>query len=305
MPIFLMILLGYIFNQMGMLNEEFCKVANKFVYKISLPAMLLNNMMTCDIRRIFDGKYVGYCAVTTLVSIFMAWGIARICLKDKSLVGEFVQGSYRGSAAILGIALVENISHNTTMAPLMMLGSVPLYNMFAVIVLTLEGTGSNSTNKKEKIAEAGKDICKNPVIISILGGMLLSYVGIDFPQIIDKTIISVGSLTTPLALLVIGAGFQGKKAVRNIKPAIGAAMIKLVVQPLLFLPIAVALGFSADKIAAVLVMLGAPTTATAYVMARSHGHEGVLSTSVIVITTLFSAFTITAWIFVLRYFGII
>jgi predicted permease len=135
--------------------------------------------------------------------------------------------------------------------------------------------------------------------------MLLSYAGIGFPQIIDKTIISVGSLTTPLALLVIGAGFQGKKAVKNMKPAVGAATIELVVQPLLFLPIAVALGFSADKIAAVLVMLGAPTTATAYVMARSHGHEGVLSTSVIVITTLFSAFTITAWIFVLRYFGII
>lgn len=305
MPIFLMILLGWVFNRVGMLNEAFCKVANRFVYKISLPAMLLNNMMNCDIRRIFDGKYVGYCAVTTLVSIFMAWGIARICLKDKRLVGEFVQGAYRGSAAILGIALVENISHNTTMAPLMMLGSVPLYNMFAVIVLTLESRGAEHENKKQKMIEAGKDICKNPVIISILGGMLLSYMGIGFPQIIDKTIISVGSLTTPLALLVIGAGFQGKKAVRNIKPAIGAATIKLVVQPLLFLPIAVVFGFSVDQIVAVLVMLGAPTTATAYVMAKSHGHEGILSTSVIVITTLFSAFTITGWIFVLRHFSII
>lgn len=305
MPIFLLILAGYILNRMGMLNEAFCKVANRLVYKVTLPAMLLNNMMTCNIREIFDGKYVGYCAVATLVSIFMAWGIAKLCLKDKTLTGEFVQGAYRGSAAILGIALVENISHNTTMAPLMMLGSVPLYNVFAVVILTLEGTEAEGKKQKEKILAAGKDICKNPVILSILGGMLLSYIGIGFPQIINKTIVSVGSLTTPMALLVIGAGFQGKKALGNMKPAIGAAMIKLVLQPLLFLPVAVWLGFSADKIAAVLVMLGAPTTATGYVMAKSHGHEGVLSTSVIVITTLLSAFTITGWIFVLKYLGVL
>lgn len=309
MPIFLIIVIGYIFKQTGMLNDAFTETANRFVYKVALPAMLLNNMMGCDIRHTFDGPYVLYCAVVTLTSILIIWGISRLIMKDKSLIGEFVQGSYRGSAAILGVALVQNISGNTTMAPLMMLGSVPLYNIFAVIVLTFEsGKNANDGNgntelpsyKREKIVSSIKEICRNPVILAILIGMLLSYFDIHFPVILNKTVGDIGSLTAPLALLAIGAGFEGRKAVQKVRPAVAATLLKLMIQPLVYLPIAVWIGFSADKIAAALVMLGAPTTATAYVMSKSMGHEGTLSSSIIVLTTLFSAFTITVWIFILR-----
>ena len=65
------------------------------------------------------------------------------------------------------------------------------------------------------------------------------------------------------------------------------------------------MGFDSDKIVAALIMLGAPTTATSYIMSRSLGHEGVLSASIVVLTTLLSAFTITGWVFVLRSMGYI
>ncbi|MCI8670279.1 MAG: AEC family transporter [Lachnospiraceae bacterium] len=310
-PVFLIIVVGYVLKRTGMLNDEFAKTANSFVYKITLPAMLLNNMMACDIRHTFDGAYVLYCGAVTLTGILIVWGSSRIVLKDKSIVGEFVQGAYRGSAAILGIALVQNISGNTTMAPLMMLGSVPLYNIFAVIVLIFENGQQMESNhistghRKKKIISSVQGICKNPIIISILGGMLLSFFDVGFPVILDKTISSIGSLTTPLALIVIGVGFEGRKALKNIKPAVAASLIKLVIQPLVFLPVAIWYGFSADKIAAALVMLGAPTTATSYVMSKNMGHEGTLSSSIIMLTTLCSAFTITGWIFILKSFNVI
>lgn len=310
-PVFLIIVVGYVLKRTGMLDDEFAKTANRFVYKITLPAMLLNNMMTCDIRHTFDGEYVLYCGAATLTGILAVWGIGRIVLTDKSIVGEFVQGAYRGSAAILGIALVQNISGNTAMAPLMMLGSVPLYNVFAVIILVFE-QGEQTENdrneagqRKKKIIGSVRGICKNPIILSILGGMLLSFFGVGLPVILDKTVNSIGSLTTPLALVVIGAGFEGKKAAKKIKPAVAASLIKLVVQPLVFLPAAIWYGFSADKIAAALVMLGAPTTATSYIMSKNMGHEGTLSSSIIMLTTLCSAFTITGWIFILKSFNVI
>lgn len=307
-PIFLVMVLGNILRRKGMLSEEFCKSGNLFLYKISLPAMLVQNMMTCRIREIFDGRFVAYCAVATTLSILIIWGLARVLMKDHRLVGEFVQGSYRGSAAILGIALVENISHNTTMAPLMMLGSVPLYNVFAVLILTLEAGDSSEGVKKDlgkKLKSALWDVCRNPIILSILGGMLLSYYDITFPHIVNKTISNLGSMATPLALVVIGAEFQGSEAVQKIKPALAATLIKLVVQPMLFLPVGMLFRFQPDQMVAALVMLGAPTTATAYVMGKNLGHEGVLTTSIIVLTTVLSAFTITAWVFVLKYLQVI
>lgn len=311
MPIFLVMVAGYFLRIGGMLSEEFIKVANKLNFNITLPCMLLLNMMECDIRHTFDGKYVLYCAGSTIICILVIWIGAKIFLKDKSLVGEFVQGSYRGSAAILGIALVTNISGNAGMSSLMMLGSVPLYNIFAVIVLTFEEAGhytgdkQENTHKYHNIKKAFVGIGKNPIIISILGGMLLSYMNFRLPGIPYKTVSSIGSLTTPLALLAIGAGFEGKKAIRKIKPTIMATVIKLVIQPAVFLPVAVALDFGTDKLVAALIMLGAPTTATSYIMSKNMGHEGVLSASIVVMTTLLSAFTITAWVFVLKTLNLI
>jgi predicted permease len=300
MPVFMVIVVGYVLKKIGMLNDEFIKVANKFNFNVTLPSLLLLNMMDCDIKHTFDGKYVLYCAITTITCIVVIWVSAKLICKDKTIVGEFVQGSYRGSAAILGIALLQNINGNSDMAPLMMLGSVPLYNIFAVIVLTFENPTTSSESIRKNIKKAILSICKNPIILSILGGMILSYFDITFPKIIYKTIDSVGSMTTPMALIVIGAGFEGGKAIKKLKPTVIASVIKLIIQPMIFLPLAVILGFEPEKIVAALIMLGAPTTATSYTMAKNMGHEGVLSSSIVVLTTLASAFTITMWIFILK-----
>ncbi|MBQ3665616.1 MAG: AEC family transporter [Lachnospiraceae bacterium] len=304
MPIFLVMVAGYILRRIEMVNQEFISVANKLCFKVTLPCMLLLNMMDCDIRHTFDGKYVLYCACSTVTCILVIWILAKLILKDQTIVGEFVQGAYRGSAAILGIALVTNISGHAGMSSLMMLGSVPLYNIFAVIVLTFEANETKQ-DSKDNIKKAVIGICKNPIILSILSGMILSCINFHLPKILYKTVSNIGSLTTPLALIAIGAGFEGKKAIKKLGPTIAATLIKLVLQPAIFLPVAIMMNFETDKIVAALIMLGAPTTATSYIMSKNMGHEGVLSASIVVLTTLLSAFTITIWVFVLRTIHII
>ena len=83
-------------------------------------------------------------------------------------------------------------------------------------------------------------------------------------------------------------------------PQLVAAMHSLVGLAAVFLPCAVALGFRNEELVALLIMLGSPTTPSAYVMSRNMGHEGVLTSSCIALTTLLSALTLTGWIFVLR-----
>ena len=104
----------------------------------------------------------------------------------------------------------------------------------------------------------------------------------------------------PGALLSIGASFKGTSAIRRAGPTLAAAFIKTVGLSLVFIPCAVALGFRQQELVALLIMLGSPTTPSAYVMARNMGHEGVLTASAVALTTLLSALTLTGWIFVLR-----
>ncbi|MCH5327364.1 MAG: hypothetical protein J1E29_09275, partial [Duncaniella sp.] len=94
-------------------------------------------------------------------------------------------------------------------------------------------------------------------------------------------------------------------AVGRAKPAVTAAAMKLVGFCALFLPLAVALGFRQQELVAILIMLGSATTVSAFVMAKSMGHEGTLSASAVMLTTAFSAFTITGWLWLLRALGLI
>lgn len=186
----------------------------------------------------------------------------------------------------MGLAFIQNIYGTSAMGPLMIVSAVPLYNIFSVIVLTFEGENASGGDGKQKIKEACIGIAKNPIILGILAGLIVGLLGIEFPTIINKTVNSVAQMATPLALITIGAGFEGRKALAKIKPTIAASLIKLVIQPLIFLPVAVWMGFGGEKMIAILIMLASPTTPSCYIMAKSMNNDGVLTASVIVTTTL-------------------
>lgn len=295
-PVFLLILIGYILKRCNIANKNFVSVSNRINYLLTLPALLFMDISQTNIAEVFDVKYVLFCMIVTSICFWGIWGLAKICIKDKTIIGAFVQASFRGSAAVLGIAFIQNMYGNSGMAPLMIIGTVPLYNIYAVIVLTFE----SNTGTEKSIKKAFINICKNPIILGILAGVIASLLQIDFPFIIDKTISNLAALATPMALIAIGAEFEGKKALAKIKPTVIAGMIKLVIQPAIFLPIAVLLGYREQKLVALLIMLAAPTTASCYIMASSMGNDEVLTSSVVVLTTFLSSVTLTFFIFILK-----
>ena len=309
MPIFLLMVLGYFFQKIGLINEEAAKWMNKFVFKISLPVLVCRDLALQDFKNTWDGKFVLFCFIVTILSIACISAVSILLIKDKGERGEFIQGSYRSSAALLGIAFVNNIygSASTGIAPLMVLGSVPLYNIFAVIILTVTADEESklSVDKKTLFKDTFIGIVTNPIILGILIGMCWSLIEIPAPKIVDKLTEQIGALATPLGLMSMGATFDFKKASKNIKPALVASFVKLFLLVAIFMPIAVGMGFVGEQIIAILVMLGSATTISCYIMAKSMGHEGTLSSSIIMITTLGCGFSLTFWLFILKSIGVI
>ena len=306
LPIFLVMVLGWFLKQIGMLDDHFVTVANKFNFKVTLPFMVFRDLSDVNIREAFDLKFVLFCAVASSVCFWVIWGGAKLFLKDKTMTGAFVQASFRSSAAVMGLAFINNIYGPSAMGPMMIIGAVPLYNIYSVLVLTFEAEEEEGTVKDfGKVRQACINIVKNPIIISIVLGVVAALSGIDFPMIIAKTVNSVSALATPLALICLGAGFEGRKAIAKIKPTLWASAIKLVIQPLIFVPIAAAMGFGGEKMIAILIMLAAPATPSCYIMARNMKNDGVLTASIVVVTTLLAAVTLTGWIFALKTIGII
>lgn len=302
-PIFLMMLLGMLFRKLGWMDEVFAAKMNKFVFLVPLPVLLFEQLATVDFSEVWDIKFILFCFVVTAISITISTLISLLW-KDRSVKGEFIQATYRSSAALLGIAFIQNIYGTAGMTPLMIIGSVPLYNIMAVVVLSVFKPGNNSFDKA-LVKKTLKGIATNPIIIGIVAGFVWSALKLPMPSILHKTVSSIGATATPMGLMSMGATFEMKKATSKMKPTLVAVFMKLVGFCAIFLPMAALLGFRNEEMIAILVMLGSATTVSCFVMARNMGHEGTLSSGVIMMTTLLSAFTLTMWLDVLRSFGLV
>lgn len=285
-PVFLVMLLGGVIKKLGIIDDHFANVANRYVFKVALPVLLFRDLSKSDFKSQFEPKFVLYCSIVTILMFSLVWIFTELLMKDDTQKGAFIQGSCRSSAAILGMAFVQNMYSDTGMAPLMIVAAVPLFNIFAVVVLTFkahpekvlkEEVNVNETvekisndeeivtddikikktvsHKTDNIKKACVNIAKNPIIIGIVLGFISSMLGMKYPVIVNKTIESIAQTATPIALICIGAGFEGRKAIKKLKPTLAATFIKLIGLAAVFIPVGVALGFRNQELVAALIML--------------------------------------------------
>ena len=304
-PVFLMMVFGWFVHRIKLLDDNATAQINRFVFRALLPALLFMDLSTADFRAVWDGKFVLFCMCATLLSVGIAV-LYSLLFKDRAERGEIIQASYRISAAVLGIAFVNNIYGHSTMAALMIVGTVPLYNVVAVTALAVTSPDKDrSGGRKGLLLSTVRSIATNPIILGIIVGISWSLLKIPQPVILSKSVTYLGNMATPLSLIALGASFKIGEAKGKLPVTVGIAFIKLLLFCGIFLPIAVKLGFRGEKLIAILVMLGSATTGSCFVMAKNLGHKGVITAFAVMLTTLLSAFTLTGWLFLLKTLGYI
>ena len=302
-PIFLTLLLGYFFRRIGLFDETFVNRMKKFVFVIPLPVLLFQDIAKIDIYEAWYPKMVLFCFAITSLSIMISVLLSRF-LHPSDIQGEFIQASYRSSAAILGIAIIQNLYGNAGMAPLMIIGSVPLYNVMAVITLSLFAPDGGKLDTA-KLIRTLKGIATNPIILGILTGMVWSLLHLPIPTILNTAVDNLGKTATPLGLMAMGGALKFGKAFARPKPLIACSFLKLVGYEAVFLPLAVLLGFSHDMLVAIIIMLGSATTVSCYIMAKNMDYDGDFTSGVVMTTTLLSSFTMTIWLYICKSLGLI
>lgn len=305
MPVFLLMCVGYFLHAVHLVDDVFAAKLNQFVFRVGLPVLLFKDLAEADFLSVWDTRYVLFCFLATLLSIALVSLVGRT-IRDVPARGEFIQASYRSSAALLGAAYIENMYGTTGMAPLMIIGAVPLYNIAAVTILAVTA-GENQGKKPDGalIRMTLKKIAANPIIDAIVIGLVWSILRLPLSGIPEKVVSDIAKTASPLGLIAMGASISPKKIKGVLKPSIAAVCFKLLILCGIFLPAAVAMGFRTQKLTAILVMLGSPSTVTCFVMAKNMGHEGTLSSNAVMISTIASSFTLTFWIWLVRSLGLI
>lgn len=295
LPLLLMLGLGWFIRHIGLLSDGTASAINKLIFRLFLPVLLFNNIRTLDVSSAPGLGFTAFIFFSVLAVFLAAHLLVPRFVKDSRKQGVMVQGIFRTNFAILGIPLVQAMFGDAgTVAVTLALPTVTiLNNILAVIAL------ASPSGKKADPKALLKDIVTNPLIVACVLGCILLFAGIKLPAALNKVCNDVGSITSPLSLIVLGASLRWKGVKDNRVLLTWTVILKQAVIPVVMLTLAVLLGFRHEELGVMLILFGAPCAVSSYPMAEAMGGDGPLAASQVVLTTIFSMGTL----FVLIYVG--
>ncbi len=306
LPIFAIVALGYLMKKKDYLDAYTVKKLNAIVFKFALPLMLFVNTATGDIYETFDPALIAFICGFTILSFFAIWGFAELYIKDKSSIGAFVQGAFRGNYSIMGIGVTASILGEGDTGKSVMIATfiLPLYNILSVFILSIRN--GNEKSEISIVKYAIGQIVRNPLIIGICFGIPFSIFMIDLPTVVLSSFEMMGSLTMPLALLCIGADIDFSESFEDVDLIVLATLFKEFLLPAAGLLLAV-YGFNmrGEDLVIVVVTLATPSAVSSFIMAANMNSNPKLASNIILVTTFFSLFAFTISIYLLKTFSLI
>ena len=303
-PVFAMIALGYLLRRTGTINMEYIRGSNRLTFRILLPVMLFNSMRNSDFQSLFDLKFALLCFLFLLIFPIAVLLIASRFIKDRKKLGSFVQGTFRGNSAVIGVSVAQNIyGEELGLIPLMLGIALFMFNMVSTVVLTI--CGGERVNPAQQLKNVAKSLVHNQIIWGVLLGLICGLFQIHFPPIIDKIFNNIGGVASVVSLNAAGGGFSIESFRSDVGLIFSASAVKLMVMPTASLTAGYLLGFRGSALFALLVMAGVSTATTSAVMARELNCDEELAINILAVTTLLAAFTLTMWVYLLSSFGLL
>ena len=331
LPIILCIVVGYIVKLLKIFPDDFWSKLNKLCFRVLLPVLLFKNIY--DIKSITllgeNWQALVFCSLAIVAAFFIGLLVVMFTIKDNRQKGVILQCIFRSNYAIIGIGLIELLATGGDVALAKGIGSViaalsiPIFNILAIISLTIF---IKEDGKKFSIKDTLIKICKNPLIIGVVLGLIfISFRALipndlngnpewtfryfsDFggnDTFIYTTIKYLAQAASPIALIALGGGFSFS-AVSKLKfQIIIGTVARVVAVPVLCLFVAYLLKFDKPYFPALIALFGTPVAVSSAPMSAEMNNDGELAGQLVVWTTLASAFTLFAIVLVCKSAGLL
>lgn len=292
--------IGVILKSSGAISDKEVKRFTHIVFLTLYPFMMFDNLYDRHIEENMNMYLVLYGVLFTLLQLAVSWVFVCRIEKDNYQRGAMIQGLYRGNFVLMGLPIAINLFGKGNVAPVavVILFIVPIYNASAVILF------EHFRGGKADLKDVIKRIFTNPIIEGAIAAMILMAFNIRLPETIHSAATALSDATSPVALILLGAGLN-IKAFRSDRRRIAICTIgKLIVFPAIGLAGAAALGFTGVPLIALTLMMTTPDALASFAMASSMGGNGELAGELVVITTMLSCFTMPLWLFILKTAGL-
>ena len=298
-PLYFYMATGAVLRKMKILKTEDLPKMNALLFRSFLFFSLFNNVRNANFSGMDSGRLLlfGGAAVLFLFTLYML--IVPRIIHDRKQAPVAVQAMFRSNFVLLGLAYAEQLCGPENIGPVSLLMSivVPLFNLLAVCTFEFLRGG------RIHVGRVLMKIIKNPLIVASILGALCAFCRVQFPEYLDKPMKALGSAATPFAMVLVGASLTLKSIAKNRKLVLGVSAVRLILSPLLVVPVAVLLGFRDAALIGIMTATAAPTAVVSVAMSYELGGDGELAAEIVATTSLLSLLTMFLWVLLLRGLG--
>jgi len=294
-PIFSVIILGWLARWKGFIQQEFLEPANRLVYYLAIPALIFRAISKASLKTQFDVMVLVITLFSAVVIFAFAWSMGFLLRLRLGQLGTFIQTTFHGNLGYIGLAIAFYLLGNEGFVRASIIAGFLIILQNFLSVISLQFNSDDISVKGNKLYIVLK-ILGNPVILSALAGILFSLSGLKMPLVIDRSLHILGGLALPMALLIIGASLSFELMQLRILRVISSSLLKLILLPGIGFLLYRIFGIAVQDYLPALILLASPTATITYVMAREMGGDVDFAVAAISTSTLISSVTFTLWI---------
>ncbi|MCJ8271614.1 MAG: AEC family transporter [Psychrosphaera sp.] len=300
-PVISVTALGYALARFEFLSKIQINGLSKLTFTLLMPAFLFVTMATTSISEVFNPKVIGafylpvlcFYALTMLYYYFFAKENAR----NISAAAVFAMGNTYSNVVLLGLPVTMAALGEAMAAHVFMVLS--FHGIVMIGFTSFCGTFSSQdpTKRQDSLAKKLLKLASNPVLASIVGGMLYNVAGFTLHADLQASLRLMGKPGITLALIVLGSSLHYYSVKGKMGQIASLSLIKLVLLPFaMWLSATYVFDLSKELTAVVVILSASPTGINAYLVASEQKQLEALTASTVVVTTVLCMFTISGWL---------
>lgn len=300
LPIFSIILLGFVLKLRGIIPAGFMGPANQLVYYVALPAMLFATMAKAPFKENFQFTAALCLTGPLIILCLVALAVSRLLRLPPGPRATFIQTSFHGNLGFLAYAIAyyalgpEHFPRTLILSTFLMVGQ----NVLSVWVLNQFGTRRREGDRPWLLMI--RQTVNNPVILAVVIGCAYSALGQPLPGALRQGLEILSGLALPMALLLIGASLSFGALQSRVRELAWLGALKLIGLPLAGYVILKWANVQESLVLPALILLAAPPATVSYVMAAELGGDTRLAAMSVSVYTLVSALSYSALLALLR-----
>lgn len=295
LPVFVLILIGYLCGRSGKLGASASTELNRFVVWLALPAQLFNFAAGSGWQSLWQPGFIAAfllsCLSVFVLVLFVSWHYGKD-LAAASFNG--LSASY-SNTGYMGIPLCLLALGQDGLAPAI-ISTFIVFIMFALATILIEVGMLAHKKSHEIVFSVLKSLCTNPLLIAPVAGLLWASSGLSLYDPAAQVISFLAAAATPCALVSIGL-FLMQKSDAAPSQAWGISFAKLFIQPLIAWVIAEPiLDLPSMWVSAIIILSALPTGTGPFMLAQYYKADGSVISRVVLITTVGSLITLSLFL---------